>query len=131
MKTSRRTRQQAAQLFRLCRKDGLLDERLAQRLLERVLEAQPRGCLALLEAFEQLVTLDAAQRAARVESATPLSAEASSQVRSRLEQAYGTALNLSFAENPALIGGIRITVGSDVYDGSVQRRLARLEERFS
>jgi F-type H+-transporting ATPase subunit delta len=48
-----------------------------------------------------------------------------------LEQAYGPALNFSFVENPALIGGIRITVGSDVYDGSVQGRLATLEQRFS
>jgi F-type H+-transporting ATPase subunit delta len=131
MKISRRTSQQAKQLFRLCTKDGLLDEGLAQRLLQRVLEAEPRGCLAVLTAFERLVKLDAAQRAAKVESATPLPAEASNQVRARLEQVYGKGLNLSFAENPALIGGIRITVGSDVYDGSVQGRLNRLEERFS
>ena len=42
----------------------------------------------------------------------------------------GIALNLSFGENPALIGGLRIKVGSDVYDGSVQARLAALEETF-
>ena len=27
---------------------------------------------------------------------------------------------MSFGENPALIGGIRIKVGSDVYDGSIR-----------
>ena len=35
-----------------------------------------------------------------------------------------------FAQNPALIGGMRIKVGSDVYDGSVQARLAALQESF-
>jgi len=37
---------------------------------------------------------------------------------------------MSFAHSPALIGGMRVKVGSDVYDGSVQARLATLEARF-
>jgi F0F1-type ATP synthase delta subunit len=37
---------------------------------------------------------------------------------------------LSYGSNPALLGGVRITVGSDVYDGSVKGRLTALEERF-
>jgi F-type H+-transporting ATPase subunit delta len=131
MKISRRTSQQAKQLFQLSMKDGLLDEGRAQSLVQRVLEAKPRGCLAVLQAFQRLVILDRAQHAAKVETATPLPPEAASRVRAKLEQAYGPALNFSFVENPALIGGIRITVGSDVYDGSVQGRLAKLEQRFS
>jgi F-type H+-transporting ATPase subunit delta len=39
-------------------------------------------------------------------------------------------LNISYAQNPALIGGLRIQVGSDVYDGSVQARLNDLRENF-
>ena len=46
-----------------------------------------------------------------------------------LTRMYGPALETSFSENPALIGGMRIKVGSDVYDGSVARRLAALEAR--
>ncbi len=131
MKISRRTNQQAKLLFQLSTKNGLLDEERAQSLVQRVLDAKPRGCLPVLQAFQRLVILDRAQHAARVESATPLQPEASNRIRSRLEQAYGPGLNFSFAETPALIGGIRITVGSDVYDGSVQGRLATLEQRFS
>lgn len=40
-------------------------------------------------------------------------------------------LDVAFAAVPALIGGVRITVGSDVYDSSVRGRLAGLEDRFS
>ena len=43
---------------------------------------------------------------------------------------YGPELNTSFADNPALIGGMRISVGSDVYDGSVKAGLAALENSF-
>jgi len=39
-------------------------------------------------------------------------------------------LNLSFEVNPALVGGLRVRVGSDVYDGSVAARLRQLEETF-
>jgi F-type H+-transporting ATPase subunit delta len=131
MEISKRTSQQAKELFQLSTKDGLLDEGLAQSLVQRVLEAKPRGCLAVLQAFQRLVILDRAQRSAKVESATPLPAEAENRVRASVEQAYGPVLDFSSTVNPALIGGIRITVGSDVYDGSVQGRLAKLEQRFS
>jgi F-type H+-transporting ATPase subunit delta len=47
-----------------------------------------------------------------------------------LNQIYGQGLNISFAQNPALLGGLRIKVGSDVYDGSVQSRLENLVESF-
>lgn len=131
MKPTKRIKHEARQLLRLCYVDELFDQGRAEHLLRRLLQAKPRGCLAVLVEFEKLVKLERAQHTARVESATPLPAEASSKVRARLEQEYGPRLDLTFVHNPALIGGIRIKVGSDVYDGSVQGRLAALEERFS
>ena len=37
---------------------------------------------------------------------------------------------MSFVENPSLIGGMRVRVGSDVYDGSVKAGLVALEKSF-
>jgi len=65
-----------------------------------------------------------------VESAGPLSAEQQATVQSNLVGKYGQGLSISFTQNPALIGGLRIQVGSDVYDGSVQGRLERLRDTF-
>jgi F-type H+-transporting ATPase subunit delta len=48
-------------------------------------------------------------------------------VRANLAQRYGQGLNVTFAVNPSLIGGLRVKVGSDVFDGSVKARLAELE----
>jgi F-type H+-transporting ATPase subunit delta len=53
-----------------------------------------------------------------------------SSIQQTLANRYGNGLNLSFAANPALIGGMRIRVGSDVYDGSIQARLNALAESF-
>jgi len=131
MKATKRIRRGARQLFRLSHIDGLLDEGRGQHLLQRFLRAKPRGCLAVLIEFDRLLKLERARQSATIESATPLSPEASTRVRTRLEQAYGAGLNISFSHNPELIGGMRVKVGSDVYDGSVQGRLAALEERFS
>jgi F-type H+-transporting ATPase subunit delta len=39
-------------------------------------------------------------------------------------------VNVSFTQNATLLGGMRIKVGSDVYDGSVQARLNALAESF-
>jgi F-type H+-transporting ATPase subunit delta len=45
-------------------------------------------------------------------------------------QQYGPGLTTSFVENPELIGGMRIQVGCDVYDGSVRARLEALAKSF-
>ena len=60
----------------------------------------------------------------------PLPADLQVSVQAELTKVYGPGITASFAENPALIGGLRIQVGSDVYDGSVRGRLAALERSF-
>src|SRR2546427_4723533 len=130
MKISKQVRRDAKQLFRACLVNGLLDESRARQALKRVLEVKPRGYLAILANVERLLKLEIARRTARVESAEPLSSDLQSNVQAGLTRVYGPGLNISFAQNPALIGGMRIKVGSDVYDGSVQARLAALQETF-
>lgn len=130
MKTNRQARRDAKQLFRSCCVAGLLDEGAAREVVRRVLEEKPRGYLAILSHFQRLVKLDLQRRTATVESAVPLSPAMRESVQANLERVGGRGLNLSFAENPALIGGLRIKVGCDVYDGSIQTRLARLGESF-
>jgi F-type H+-transporting ATPase subunit delta len=39
-------------------------------------------------------------------------------------------LTTEFAVNPALLGGMRIRVGSDVWDSSVRNRLERLQQQL-
>jgi F-type H+-transporting ATPase subunit delta len=51
-------------------------------------------------------------------------------IEAGLTRRYGPGLNTAFAHRPALIGGMRIQVGSDVYDGSVRAGLAALGKRF-
>ena len=130
MKTIKQLESEAKHLYRLCLVDGYLDEDRVRQVVQRVLESKQRGSFALLSHFRRLVKLDCARHTATIESATPLPADLKTSVLSDLERVYGPKLSISFADNPELIGGMRIKVGSDVYDSSVKARLAALERAF-
>ena len=130
MKISKQARRDAKQLFKSCLVNGLLDENRARQALNELLQLKPRGYLGILSHFERLVKLDIERRTARVESAVPLGQEIQSKIENGLTRHYGQGLAISFNQNPALIGGLRVKVGSDVYDGSVQARLNALQESF-
>jgi F-type H+-transporting ATPase subunit delta len=131
MKISKSARRDAKQLFRACTVNGLLDEPRVRQVLEAITSRKPRGYVAILTRFQKLVKLDFARRSARVESATPLTPALQAGIQANLTRMYGAGLNFSFIQNPALIGGLRVQVGSDVYDGSVEARLNALQESLS
>jgi F-type H+-transporting ATPase subunit delta len=130
MKTSKQTKREAKRLFRLCLVNGLLDEGRTRQVVQRMIESKRRGDLALLSHFLRLMKLETAQHTAEVESAVPLPADLRGSIQAGLARIYGPGISASFVHNPGLIGGMRIKVGSDVYDGSVRARLAGLEKNF-
>jgi F-type H+-transporting ATPase subunit delta len=65
-----------------------------------------------------------------VQSAVALNDSQQKQVKENLSKLYGNNLSYSFTENAELLGGMRVKVGSDVYDGSIRTRLTKLEESF-
>ena len=91
----------------------------------------PRGYVAILSQLERLVKLDLARRSARIESVVPLDAQMEGTLKAALTQRYGPGLQFRFGTNPGLIGGMRVQVGSDVYDGSIKARLQELENNFA
>jgi F-type H+-transporting ATPase subunit delta len=130
MKMTKQSRRDAKQLFRSTLVNGVMDEGKVRSVVQKVVEQKPRGYLAILGHFTRLVKLEQDRRAAKVESAVALTPEQQSGVASNLQRMYGNGLNLSFQVNPALVGGLRVKVGSDVFDGSVAARLQELEESF-
>jgi F-type H+-transporting ATPase subunit delta len=130
MKIKKRARREAKQLFRLCRVNGMLDEGRVRRVVQQLVAAGQRDCPAILSHLGRLVKLDLARRTATIESATPLPADLQAALEAGLTRRYGRGLTTAVAHRPALIGGLRIQVGSDVYDGSVRAGLAALEQSF-
>jgi F-type H+-transporting ATPase subunit delta len=130
MKISKQSQREARQLFRSCRANGLLDETRVRKAVSALLAQKPRGYVGILSRLHRLVKLDLEQRTARVESATVLPADLMKEVTARIKSRYGAGVDISFGQNPALIGGLRIQVGSDLYDGSVKTRLEKLGQSF-
>jgi F-type H+-transporting ATPase subunit delta len=130
MMANRHLRRASRYVFRLCLVNGRLDAGRARQAAHHLAGARRRGALPLLTDFHRLVRLDRERHTARIESAAPLAAALRDDIRAGLDHRYGPGLDASFEQNPALIGGMRITVGSDVYDGSLRGRLAALASRL-
>ena len=130
MRITKEARRLSRQLFRLSLTDGALDRAKVSSIVQTVINEKPRHYLGALESFQHLIRLEMAKRHVVIESAVALSPETSESILNNLKQKYGQDLTSEFAVNPELIGGMRIKLGSDVWDGSVKNRLARLQEQF-
>ena len=130
MRTKRRTKRSARQLFRLCVVNGVLDEQRVRTVVTAAIASKRRGVTTMLTEFERLVRLDLQRHSARVESAVTLADPIRAVVINGVTKSHGPNISTSFIENPELIGGMRITVGSDVYDGSVRGRLIAIASQL-
>ena len=75
--------------------------------------------------------LDLEKRHAVIESAEALSDGLRDDVLKNLKTRYGNDVTSEFKVVPDLLGGMRVRVGSDIWDGSVKTRLERLSQAFS
>ena len=130
MKGSKQSRRDAKQVFQSCQVNGALDEARVRQAVTLLIEKKPRGYFGTLQELQRLVKLDVNSRSARVESAVALSEAQQQAVRASLGRLKGADVEVEFAENADLIGGMRVKLGDDVYDGSVKTRLSRLAESF-
>jgi F-type H+-transporting ATPase subunit delta len=130
MKITKDARNLSRRLLRLSVKDGRLDEAKVRSLVQSVLTEKPRHYLGALQAFHHLLRLEQAKRHATVESATELDATTQSSILSSLRAKYGADINADFRVNRDLIGGLRIQLGSNFWDGTVQSRLDRLAAKI-
>jgi len=131
MKIDRQARQSAKRYFRAClRPDGSFDEQGVRDLVHLLATEKPRNYLAILTRLQQLIELAVEERSVRVESAAPLPDRGAS-IFASLERRFGPASRQAYEINPTLLGGLRIRRGSNIWDGSVQGRLSRLEQAFS
>ena len=130
MKGSKQSRRLAKQLFKSCQVDDRLNADRVRKAVSLLIEQKPRGYFGILQNLQRLVKLDEASRSARVESAVPLGQAQQEDVRNSLNRLKGGGVTVEFATNPGLIGGMRVKIGDDVYDGSVKTRLTALSDNF-
>jgi len=131
MRLNKEARKVCRQLFHSSFTNGKLDGRKTSSLVKSIVDAKPRHFIDILKEYQRLVRLEAAKTHAVIESATALSADTGKKITSDLQSKHGADLTTEFKVTPELIGGLRIKIGSDVWDGSVRHRLDRLSQEFS
>ncbi len=130
MKISKVANTAARRIFRLCQAGGRLDEAKLSNAVKSLARSQPRDYRGILSALKRLVRLEMERRRVIVESAGDLDQASRDRIISGLAVKYGVDLTFEFRTNPELLGGLKIRVGNDVFDGSVKGRLDRLAQAF-
>ncbi|MGA8659830.1 MAG: F0F1 ATP synthase subunit delta [Chthoniobacterales bacterium] len=130
MKSSKESRKMSRHLLRLSFTDGKLDQEKVSHMVQSILSEKPRHHLDILKGYQRLLRLEVEKRHAVIESATPLNGSMGDRIVANLKSRYGDDLTTEFRTNPELLGGLRIKIGDDVWDGSVRSRLSQLQEQI-
>ncbi len=130
MKIPKEALRTARQLLRATMRTGRVDADFAKAAVTKILADKPRHYLALLTAYQRMLRLELEQRHAVVESAQPLTDIERNNILAELRKKYGEDITSEFRTHAELLGGIRVKLGSNVWDGSVKSRLDSLRDKL-
>jgi F-type H+-transporting ATPase subunit delta len=130
MKINKEIRQISRQMLRASFTDGQLDRGKIASLIQSLIAKKSRRYIDILQNYKRLLRLEIEKRHATIESASELSPQTASKILARLKKKYGNDLTADFVVDATLLGGMRVRVGSDVWDGSVRNRLQRLQQQL-
>ena len=105
---------------------GRPDSAKSLKVADLLVKAAPRHTLQILKEYTRLTRLEMARHHAVIESAAPVDEATRSTILKSLEQRDGGAVTVETRVDPALIGGSRIRLGSEVWDATVASRLNAL-----
>jgi len=130
MKINKEIRQLSREMLRASFTDGRLDSARITSLVDWLIAKKPRHYMDVLKNYRRLLRLELEKRRARIETASEVDSATTSELVDNLKKKYGSGLTTEVVVNPELLGGMRIRVGSDVWDGTVRARLERLQQEL-
>jgi F-type H+-transporting ATPase subunit delta len=126
MAADKQTKLLAKQLFKLSVVNGVVSPEQVAGVLGWVEKTSPRRPVALLKAYHHRIAIELAKSRAEVEHAGPVSDATLKQIEAAMTKRYSRVVTASAKPNPKLLAGLRVRVGSDVYESSVASQLAKL-----
>jgi F-type H+-transporting ATPase subunit delta len=130
MKLNKEIRRLSRKMLQASFTDGQLDPGRIASLVDSVIAQKPRNYIDVLKNYKRLLRLEVEKRHATIETASEVDPAIRSEIVSNLKSKYGDDLATEFHVDPQLLGGMRIRVGNDVWDGSVRNRLQRLQHEL-
>jgi|GEM_PF-2088102 len=114
--------------------DDVMKDKIDAQVYNMVLMLGSSGRLHLLENVQQELENMVKDReehlTGSVRTAFPMSDEMMERIESHFSAMVGSSLNLVYHVDPSLIGGMVVTIGDRVYDGSVLRNLHDMKEHI-
>jgi F-type H+-transporting ATPase subunit delta len=126
MRASKQSQQFARQLFNLSLADGQVSAERVEGVLACLSKHPPRQPLAVLRRYQWLVVTQLAKNRALVEHAGPVEDRVLRLLETAFTRKYQRPVTAAARPAPALIAGLRIRVGDDLYESSVASQLAVL-----
>jgi F-type H+-transporting ATPase subunit delta len=122
----KQTQQLARQFFTLSLVEGVLSPDRVEGVLAYIEKHRPPQTVAVLRAYRRLVAAEVARGQAVIEHAGAASESVQSAIVAAMARRYGRPIAGVTRRNDALIAGLRVRVGDDVYESSVAGQLASL-----
>lgn len=82
---------------------------------------------AIIGAFRKILATRRGEMTAEVWSARPLSAEQQAALADAIKRAHGAKVTMEVRQDPGLIGGLIVKVGSRMIDSSIRTKLQKLQ----
>jgi F-type H+-transporting ATPase subunit delta len=119
-------KQLSRQFFKLSFANGELSADRIAGVLQYIERNRPPQTLAVLKAYQRLIAGEVARGRAIVEHAGPLAESVLAGITASMTRRYSRRIQGVSRRNDALIAGLRVRVGDDVYESSVAGQLAAL-----
>jgi F-type H+-transporting ATPase subunit delta len=118
--------QLARQFFQMSVVDGELSAERVAGVLQYIEKHKPANSMAVLKAYHRLVSAQVARGQAVIEHAGTVNDTLLTNIAASMTKKYSRKVTSVAKRNDALLAGLRVRVGDDVYESSVAGQLTTL-----
>jgi F-type H+-transporting ATPase subunit delta len=118
----------ARQFFKMSVVDGAVSAERVEGVLAYVGKHRPANPVMVLKDYQRLVATELAKGEAVVEHVGAVNGAMLSGIAAAMSGRYGRQVVATAKPSKALIAGLRVRVGDDVYESSIAGQLAALAE---
>jgi F-type H+-transporting ATPase subunit delta len=123
---AKKAQQFARQLFKMSVVDGVVSADRVSGVLSYVEKHRPANPVMVLKAYARYIATELAKGEAIVEHAGAINDATLAAIAAAMTKKYGRPVTATATSNPALLAGLRVHVGDDIYESSVAGQLAAL-----
>lgn len=126
MPAPKKARATAKLLLALSLENGQLSEARVSDVLAWFEQKPPAHAAAVLREYHRLVVREYGRGHAKIEFSGTLASGAVAWIVSDLSKLYDRPISATSTDNPALVAGIRISIGDDIFERSIATQLETL-----